>query len=150
MNRVNLTSLCRALSLAPSLCRPASSSLKKAFACRTKASPLLRPAGFTQTRFDQINFSATTFPFGPVAAIGAHTYDGWFVGGGTEIALSGLFGLPLPAGLFRRSEYRYSSFNSADLPLIGNASLTGVSEHMRPNVQTITTSLVYRFNWWGH
>jgi len=46
----------------------------------------LRPAGFTQTRFDQINFSATTFPFGPVAAIGAHTYDGWFVGGGTEIA----------------------------------------------------------------
>jgi hypothetical protein len=58
----------------------------------------LRPAGFTQTRFDQINFSATTFPFGPVAAIGAHTYDGWFVGGGTEIALSGLFGLPCLLG----------------------------------------------------
>src|SRR5215468_8077846 len=147
MNRVNLTSLCRALSLAPSLCRPASSSLKKAFACRTKASPLLRPAGFTQTRFDQINFSATTFPFGPVAAIGAHTYDGWFVGGGTEIALSGLFGLPLPAGLFRRSEYRFSSFSSADLPVLDLGGFQLGSENMKPVVQTITTSLVWKFNW---
>jgi outer membrane immunogenic protein len=104
--------------------------------------------GYTQSRFDQINFSSTTSPFGPIGlALGAHTYDGWFIGGGTEIALSGLFGLPLPAGLFWRSEYRYSSFNSANLPFIG---APGFSENLKPYVQTITTSLVYRFNWWGH
>jgi outer membrane immunogenic protein len=106
--------------------------------------------GYTQSRFDQINLSDVV-DSDPVASIGSHTYNGWFIGGGTEIALSGLFGLPLPTGLFWRSEYRYSSFNSADLPLISNgANVTGFSEHMTPFVQTITTSLVYKFNWWGH
>ena len=107
--------------------------------------------GYTQSRFDQINFSFTTSPFEPFGAIGAHTYNGWFIGGGTEIALAGLFGLPLPAGLFWRSEYRFSSFNSADLPINTVVGVpTNFSEHMSPNVQTITTSLVYKFNWWGH
>ena len=106
--------------------------------------------GYTETRFDQINLSDPVFatPFG---TIGANTYHGWFIGGGTEIALAGLFGLPLPAGLFWRSEYRYSSFNSADLPINTVVGVpTNFSEHMRPFVQTITTSLVYKFNWWGH
>lgn len=105
--------------------------------------------GYTETRFDQINLSDPVFgtPFG---AIGAHTYHGWFVGGGTEIALAGLFGLPLPTGLFWRSEYRFSSFSSADLPVLDTAGFQLGSENMKPVVQTITTSLVYRFNWWGH
>jgi outer membrane immunogenic protein len=107
--------------------------------------------GYTQSRFDQINLSTTFAPFAPIASIGAHTYNGWFIGGGTEIALSGLFGLPLPNGLFWRSEYRYSSFSSADLEIVDTTAVpTGFSEHMKPNVQTITTSLVYKFNWWGH
>jgi outer membrane immunogenic protein len=109
--------------------------------------------GYTESRFDQINLSnigPTPIIGTPIAAIGAHTYHGWFLGGGTEIALSGLFGLPLPAGLFWRSEYRYSSFNSANLPFINNVALIGTSEHMRPFVQTITTSLVWKFNWYGH
>jgi outer membrane immunogenic protein len=106
--------------------------------------------GYTQSHFDEINFSSS-FGGSPLAFIDSNTYHGWFIGGGTEIALSGLFGLPLPAGLFWRSEYRYSSFNSADLPVFfNNGTPIGISENMRPNVQTITTSLVYRFNWWGH
>jgi outer membrane immunogenic protein len=106
--------------------------------------------GYTETRFDQINLS-DSFDGDPLGAIGAHTYHGWFVGGGTEIALSGLFGLPLPSGLFWRSEYRFSSYNSADLPILNNAGVQTVfSENMHPYVQTITTSLVYKFNWWGH
>jgi outer membrane immunogenic protein len=105
--------------------------------------------GYTQSRFDGINFSSTFPVVGtPLGTIGAHTYDGWFIGGGTEISLSGLFGLPLPAGLFWRSEYRYSSFNSANLALTGPTIPVGVSENMRPFVQTITTSLVWRFNGW--
>jgi outer membrane immunogenic protein len=106
--------------------------------------------GYTETRFDQINLNGVIFNT-PGATIGSNTYHGWFIGGGTEIALSGLFGLPLPAGLFWRSEYRYSSFDSADLPIFTAAGAqTNFSEHMRPFVQTITTSLVYKFNWWGH
>jgi outer membrane immunogenic protein len=106
--------------------------------------------GYTQTRFDQINFISSFSRFTPTAVIGAHTYNGWFLGGGTEISLSGFFGLPLPSGLFLRSEYRYSSYNGADLPILSPAGAPTIfSEHMRPYVQTITTALVYRFNWVG-
>jgi len=105
--------------------------------------------GYTQTRFDGINF-ASSFGGPTLATIGSHTYSGWFIGGGTEIALSGLFGMPLPAGLFWRSEYRYSSFNSANLPitLVPSGALFGF-ENTRPFVQTITTALVWRFGWLG-
>ncbi len=106
--------------------------------------------GFTQSKFDGVNASLSVAPFAPVASIPGHTFDGWFIGGGTEISLSGLFGLPLPSGLFWRSEYRYSSFNSANLPatFVG-AGVIG-NESVKPFVQTITTSLVWRFNWSGH
>ncbi len=106
--------------------------------------------GYTQSKFDQINFS-NTITGAAAAIIGSNTYSGWFLGGGTEISLSGLFGLPLPAGLFLRSEYRYSSFNGADLPVLTTTGgPTTIAEHMKPYVQTITTALVYRFNWYGH
>jgi outer membrane immunogenic protein len=107
--------------------------------------------GYTETRFDQINLSDPDGDGTPFSTIGAHTYHGWFIGGGTEIALSGLFGLPLPSGLFWRSEYRYSSFTSANLaniPIVTGGTLG--AENMKPYVQTITTSLVWKFNWWGH
>jgi outer membrane immunogenic protein len=107
--------------------------------------------GYTESRFDGINFSNTATG-AAVATSGAHTYHGWFLGGGTEISLSGFFGLPLPPGLFLRSEYRYSSFNSANLPItvVPGSGLTNGFENMKPFVQTITTALVYRFNWNGH
>jgi outer membrane immunogenic protein len=105
--------------------------------------------GYTQTHFDQVNFSLT-FNGAPTAFIGSHTYNGWFLGGGTEISLSGLFGMPLPAGLFWRSEYRYSSFNSANLAIFSPGGVPlGISENTRPYVQTITTALVWRFGWLG-
>jgi outer membrane immunogenic protein len=107
--------------------------------------------GYTQSHFNQVNFNLSFSPFSPFSVIQSHTYNGWFLGGGTEISLSGLFGLPLPAGLFWRSEYRYSSFSGATLPVIfaaGAPVQIGV-EHMKPNVQTITTALVWRFGWLG-
>ena len=106
------------------------------------------------TRFGPRSGVANTFASsfgGPtVAFIGSHTYNGWFLGGGTEIALSGLFGLPLPPGLFWRSEYRYSSFNSANLPIIltPGGAVFGF-ENTKPYVQTVTSALVYRFGWLG-
>jgi outer membrane immunogenic protein len=107
--------------------------------------------GFTETRFDQINFSNFFPGAGGSFSIGAHTYDGWFIGGGTEISLSGLFGLPLPAGLFWRSEYRFASYNGATLPVFAaSVPFPGAAENFKPYVQTIVTALVYRFNWYGH
>jgi len=106
--------------------------------------------GYTETRFDGINFSYPETPFEPSATAGGQTYHGWFIGGGTEIALSGLFGLPLPSGLFWRSEYRYSSFDSANLPITGLSGFQNGAENMKPYVQTITSSLVWKFNSWGH
>ena len=48
-----------------------------------------------------------------------HTYNGWFLGGGTETSLA--FSC-CRSGLFLRSEYRFSSFSEADLPVLSPAS----------------------------
>jgi hypothetical protein len=47
-------------------------------------------------------------------------------------------------GLYWRSEYRYAGYGSADLAFTG--SLTGAFNHESKNVQTITTSLVWKFH----
>jgi len=107
--------------------------------------------GYTQTEFDQVNLNFVDSPFEPFGSIASHTYNGWFIGGGYEIGLAGFFGWQLPPGLFWRTEYRYSSFNNTNLPIFTAAGVqTSFAQHMTPNVQTITTSLVWKFNWWGH
>jgi outer membrane immunogenic protein len=108
--------------------------------------------GWTEAHFDQLNFNTFTFGAAPTGTdIAATTYEGWFLGGGTETSLAGL--LPgLPKGLFLRSEYRYSSFSSKDDPIVVTATglPTGAAEHVTKYVQTIGTSLVWKFNWVGH
>jgi outer membrane immunogenic protein len=108
--------------------------------------------GFTQARFDQVNLSTVnTNPAVATAfSLAANTFNGWFIGGGTEYAFTWL---PIP-GLFWRNEYRYSSYNGADVRTIVTATgvSTGFGQHEIPQVQTITTSLIWRFNWpgsWG-
>jgi outer membrane immunogenic protein len=108
--------------------------------------------GYTETHFDQSNMNTTLLP-GAVTGLSfvSQNYHGWFLGGGTETSLAGL--LPgLPAGLFLRSEYRYSSYQAADVPLVVTATgaNVGFAEHVQPYVQTVTTSLVWKFNWMGH
>ncbi len=60
--------------------------------------------GYTQTRFDQVNYT-TNFVV-PTPATGvflpAHTYNGWFIGGGTEYALN-MDWLPIHGLFLRRS-----------------------------------------------
>jgi outer membrane immunogenic protein len=105
--------------------------------------------GWTQTRFDQINIvsalgnaNGNAFP--------AHTYQGWFIGSGFEYNFTWL---PIN-GLFLRTEYRYSTFKRDDLTEFviatgapaGNAGFGNVL-HAQKQVQTVTTSLVWRFNW---
>jgi outer membrane immunogenic protein len=75
--------------------------------------------------------------------------DGWFVGGGVENNLN-IFGITWP-GLFMKTEYRASYFDRATLPgtVIATGLPTVLSTTFKPFVQTISTSLVYRFNWSG-
>jgi outer membrane immunogenic protein len=81
--------------------------------------------------------------------------DGWFIGGGVENNLD-IFGINIP-GLFMKTEYRSAFYDRTSLPttfapgdFIGRgALLTGEAITFKPWVQTISTSLVYRFNWSG-
>ncbi len=118
--------------------------------------------GYTQTYFDQVNLSwagtpGSLSPTGPTGFnIPATNYSGWFLGGGVEYALAWL---PIP-GLFWRSEYRFAEYQAEDLPYLVNATgavvggclappAPGCGVHTQKYVQTATTSLVWRFNWFG-
>jgi outer membrane immunogenic protein len=77
--------------------------------------------------------------------------DGWFVGGGVEHNLD-IFGITAP-GWFMKTEYRSAFYDRITLPetltpAIGGG-LSGNAVTFKPWVQTISTSLVYRFNWTG-
>jgi outer membrane immunogenic protein len=74
--------------------------------------------------------------------------SGWFVGGGVENSLN-FFGITSP-GLFMKTEYRAAYYNRVTLPETLPTGLPdGFAHTFNPWVQTITTSLVYRFNWTG-
>ena len=87
------------------------------------------------------------------AASGTHTNsfnrNGWFVGGGVENSLN-IFGIAAP-GWFMKTEYRAAYYNKKNISELvdGTNVLNGRSLTFSPVVQTISTSLVYRFNWTG-
>jgi outer membrane immunogenic protein len=80
--------------------------------------------------------------------LGCNT-QGWFVGGGVENNLN-FFGVNAP-GWFMKTEYRASYLDRKNLQERVDATnaATGVDITFKPFVQTISTSLVYRFNWTG-
>jgi outer membrane immunogenic protein len=106
--------------------------------------------GWTQTRFGEMDAVSVSTGNPTGNAFPAHTYQGWFFGSGFEYAFTWL---PIN-GLFLRSEYRYSTYKRDDLTEFnlatglpaGNAGLGSVL-HSAKQVQTITTSLVWRFGW---
>jgi outer membrane immunogenic protein len=104
--------------------------------------------GFTQASFDAFSLvSSLSLPAVPTGLnYPAQTYNGWFVGGGTEYALSDF--LPLN-GFFWRTEYRYADYQAADLPILFSGVPIGLGTNMQKNIQTITTGLVWRFNFSG-
>jgi outer membrane immunogenic protein len=81
---------------------------------------------------------------------GSFTDQGWFVGGGVENNLD-IFGISAP-GWFMKTEYRAAYFNNKTINELvdGTNGLAGSSINFNNSlVQTISTSLVYRFNWTG-
>jgi outer membrane immunogenic protein len=103
------------------------------------------------------NWSGTTLLFNPFAAPfgppGVHTngFDrsGWFLGGGVENSLN-LFGWNAP-GWFMKTEYRLAQYDRIRIAQRSDATGLPVFNDIafKPIVQTISTSIVYRFNWGG-
>jgi outer membrane immunogenic protein len=87
------------------------------------------------------------------APVGAHTNsfnrNGWFVGGGVENNLN-IFGISAP-GWFMKTEYRSAFYNSKTVNELVDGTNALVGRDIKFNTwnQTISTSLVYRFNWSG-
>jgi outer membrane immunogenic protein len=103
--------------------------------------------GYTQSYWSGSQLSAVNSGT-PTASTSSFNHSGWFVGGGVENNLN-IFGITAP-GWFMKTEYRGAYFGSTNLV---EADLTGAptvrSVQFKPFVQTISTSLVYRFNWSG-
>jgi len=104
--------------------------------------------GYTQTRFT-LGGEFSTLTGAPIAfGFPNYTDSGWFLGSGFETSLASM--LPgLPAGLFLRTEYRYSSFKAANDLVVAAPAIpaAGSAENIKPQVQSVMTSLVWRFNW---
>jgi outer membrane immunogenic protein len=100
------------------------------------------------------HWSGATFldPFTGLAA-GAHTNsfnrNGWFIGGGVENNLN-IFGITAP-GWFWKTEYRSAFYDRKAINELVDGTNLPVGNDIRLNTwtQTISTSLVYRFNWSG-
>jgi outer membrane immunogenic protein len=105
--------------------------------------------GYTEARFDAINLSSFTIPSVATGfSYPSHTYNGWFIGGGYEYALNSIPFVPI-SGLFWRTEYRFAQYQAASIPLLLDGTTTGFASHSQKDVQTITSGLVWRFNFGG-
>jgi outer membrane immunogenic protein len=100
--------------------------------------------GWTQARFDQVNYLLVTgVPTG--VSLPAATYNGGFVGGGVEYNL-GWF-----PGMFWKTEYRVASYSTQTLAefLTATGVPTGAASVNHPYVQSVRSELVLRFNMGG-
>ncbi|MCP3389906.1 porin family protein [Bradyrhizobium sp. CCGB12] len=105
--------------------------------------------GYSGAHFGRTNL--TDLAGVPVGGhINSYNRNGWFVGGGVENSLN-IFGITSP-GWFMKTEYRSAFYDQKTHDEIDDVTglPTGVNS-IRSNSwnQTISTSLVYRFNWTG-
>jgi outer membrane immunogenic protein len=99
--------------------------------------------GFTQARFDSFTLGTNDFPsLSTIFSVPATTYNGGFIGGGYE------YRLPWFQSLTWKTEYRFNFYRAQDVDYLPVA-VTDTATHMQKDVQTVTTSLVWRFNFGG-
>ncbi len=101
--------------------------------------------GWTESRFNGFtSISPVGAAFNFVTP--AHTYNGYFLGGGLEYSLAGWLGLP--QGLFLRSDYRWSTFKAANINYLTTSGAPfGTSTRSNIYTMQLGTELIYRFNW---
>jgi outer membrane immunogenic protein len=106
-------------------------------------------AGYTQSFWSSSQLATINGTAPPVVSTPSFSKGGWFVGGGVENNLN-IFGISAP-GWFMKTEYRAAYFGTKNLveTTIATGVPTGVTTTFKPFVETISTSLVYRFNWTG-
>lgn len=99
--------------------------------------------GYASAHFSSTNLVPVLASGGPTG-FGTADFDtsGWFVGGGVEFGVS-----LLGPSWFWRNDYRFAQYQSKTLPESNAAGFTPSSITFKPQVQTITTSLIYKFNW---
>ncbi len=96
--------------------------------------------GWSSTRFDGISFNSATTGGATGLTLPANTFNG-FIGAGTEVAVAAF------PGLYWRSEYRLATYRAANLAFsLNGAPDGGIFNHESKTVQTITTSLVWKFH----
>lgn len=95
-------------------------------------------AGFTQARFGGAGLQSTTTGTPAGLYTPGFTTNGWFLGGGVEAQFA--------PGWFWRADYRYAEYGSREISELPAAAGTSII-HFRPEEQTATLGLVYKFNW---
>jgi outer membrane immunogenic protein len=133
-----------------------SEKLKTSWAAGARVGYLVAPnvLSYVNAGYSGSNWSGTTLvnTFNGAPA-GAHTNsfnrNGVFVGGGVENNLD-IFGITAP-GWFMKTEYRSAFYDRKAINELadGTNALVGRDITFKPWTQTISTSLVYRFNWNG-
>ena len=104
--------------------------------------------GWTQAHFDSVSYNVALAGGGPSGlSLAAQTYNGWFIGSGFEYSFDWL---PIP-GLFLKTEYRYSQFSTANVPISGAGFgvPVGAALNSQKATEMVSTELVWRFNWFG-
>jgi outer membrane immunogenic protein len=94
-------------------------------------------AGYAHADFNGGPLTLAVAPF-TAAGFGVpnQSYGGYFLGGGTEVKVFG--------GWSVKSEYRYARYDSASVTV--PVSTPVFTETLKPSVQTVRTSLIYKFN----
>jgi outer membrane immunogenic protein len=126
--------------------------LQTSYAAGVRAGYLVAPnvlsyinGGYSGSQWSGTNMVVSTTGAPTTFATPSFHRDGWFIGGGMENSL-GFFS----PSLFMKTEYRLAEYGRAtltDTSIAPAAVLASIT--FKPWVQTISTSLVYRFNWSG-
>jgi outer membrane immunogenic protein len=102
-------------------------------------------AGYSNAEFGGAVLTPLNF-VGPATSTASFNRDGWFIGGGVENSLD-IFGVSFP-GLFMKTEYRVAEYDRTALTVFdASGAPSGIANNFKPIVQTVSTSLVYRFNY---
>ena len=135
----------------------ASEKLQDAWAAGVRVGYLVAPnvLSYVNGGYSGSHFSGTSL-YSTIsgAPVGDHTNsfnrNGWFIGGGVEnnLTIAGLINAP---GWFLKTEYRSAFYNSKAVNELVDGTNAFVGRDIKFNTwnQTISTSLVYRFNWTG-
>lgn len=98
-------------------------------------------AGYSRAHFTAANMVTSFLGVPSGFSTPAFWHGGWFIGGGTEMALH--------TGWFWRTEYRYADYGSTVLTDTNAVGAAASSIGFPPIEQTVRTELVYKFNWVG-